>query len=126
MTYTAAAYDTTALKVGTENANFKCKIKQDYTDWMQVRHTPATPTAWHTANDNLDGTATVYGDPTNAAAEWNLVFSDIPFKSYLFIYGDKSNWAEVSKANFDAAKISTNPLAITSSATFTSLDNSAF
>ncbi|KAG1674984.1 hypothetical protein FOA52_014779 [Chlamydomonas sp. UWO 241] len=61
--------------------------------WVLVRHVPVSTIlsgGWHPVNDNLEGTATAYGIPSNsvAAPAWGVKWNFGTFDEYLFVTGD--------------------------------------
>jgi hypothetical protein len=62
-------------------------------DWYLVRRDHSIDGGWHPVNDDLTGTAGVYGDFSTdplADSTWSVPFSDVPFTEYLLASGDMS------------------------------------
>ena len=66
--------------------------------WRKVRHIPGTAAAWHTAADDLAGTAE-YGDPDDDSQPWSIKFDNLTFSKFLFAFGDKTTWLIAYKAD---------------------------
>ena len=72
-------------------------ILPDFEDGKIVRHITANSKTFHSATDNLAGTA-VYGKPNDTNNNFSIKFHDEEFSHFLFMSGDKKNWAIIRKS----------------------------